>query len=90
MALKRQNARPAPPTCFTVGGHMERLRSVLRSGDCFSLKALAVSGDELLKLGFSGTELGKALSQILDYVIEHPSGNRKELLLALAKEIKRN
>lgn len=69
-------------------GHMELLRSVLRSDDCFSLKALAVSGDELMSLGFSGTELGRTLSLILDYVIEHPSDNKKELLLALAKEIK--
>lgn len=69
-------------------GHMELLRSVLLSGDCCSLKALAVSGDELLKLGFSGTELGKTLSLLLDYVIEHPSNNKKELLLAMVTEIK--
>lgn len=72
------------------GGHLEQLNSVLRSGDCFSLKELAVSGDELMKLGFSGTELGKALSELLDYVIEHPSDNKKELLLALAERIKQN
>ncbi len=70
------------------GGHLKLLRSVFHSGDCFSLKTLAVSGDELLELGFSGTELGKTLSLLLDYVIEHPSDNKKELLLAMVTEIK--
>ncbi|MFB0919637.1 MAG: CCA tRNA nucleotidyltransferase [Oscillospiraceae bacterium] len=67
-------------------GYVKLLRSVLRGGDCYSLRQLAVSGDELLELGFRGTELGNALSRLLDYVIEHPSDNNKELLLALAKE----
>ncbi len=69
------------------GGHMRLLRSVLRGGECFSLSQLAISGDELLELGFRGTELGKALSLLLDHVIEHPSDNKKELLLALAKKL---
>jgi len=67
-------------------GHLKLLRSVLRSGDCFSLRSLAVSGNELIDLGFVGTEIGKTLSYLLDYVIEHPSENEKERLLLLARE----
>lgn len=66
------------------GGHAGReLRSVLKSGECFSVKHLAVSGDDLLSLGIRGKELGETLRFLLDYVMEHPDNNRRELLLSL-------
>ena len=61
------------------------LRAILKSGECFSLKHLAVSGDDLLALGLRGHELGEMLHFLLDYVMEHPEFNRREILLALAK-----
>lgn len=60
------------------------LKAVLKSGDCFSMKHLAVTGDDLLDLGLEGRALGEMLSFLLDYVIDHPENNRRELLLALA------
>ena len=66
------------------------LKAVLKSGDCFSLKHLAIGGDELLALGLSGRALGGTLNALLDYVIEHPEANRPEPLLALAEEWIRN
>ena len=68
------------------GENLDReLRAVLKSGECFSLKHLAVSGDDLLELGLRGHELGEMLRFLLDYVMEHPEFNRREILLALAK-----
>lgn len=68
------------------GISMEKeLRAVLKSGECFSLKYLAVSGDDLLELGLRGPELGEMLNFLLEYVMEYPDNNRRELLLALAK-----
>ena len=67
------------------GGHESReLRRILKSGECFSLKHLAVSGDELQALGLSGRAVGEMLDFLLDYVMEFPDNNRRELLLALA------
>ncbi len=67
------------------GGHCRReLREVLKSGECFSLKHLAVRGDDLLALGLRGKALGDMLNFLLDYVIEFPENNRRELLLSLA------
>ena len=66
------------------GRHSKALKAVLKSGDCFSMKHLAVTGDDLLELGLKGRELGEMLSFLLDYVIDHPENNRRELLLALA------
>lgn len=60
------------------------LKAVLKSGDCFSMKHLAVTGDDLLALGLEGRELGRMLDFLLDYVIEFPQFNRRELLLSLA------
>ena len=62
----------------------KELRAVLKSGECFSLKHLAVTGDDLLELGLKGTELGEMLRFLLDYVMEHPDKNRREILLGLA------
>ena len=61
------------------------LKSVLRSGECFSMKHLAVTGDDLLALGLRGRELGEMLNFLLDYVMEYPRNNRRELLLSLAR-----
>ncbi|MEA5151706.1 MAG: hypothetical protein VB039_03770 [Oscillospiraceae bacterium] len=61
------------------------LKGVLRSGECFSMKHLAVTGDDLLALGLRGRELGEMLNFLLDYVMEYPRNNRRELLLSLAR-----
>lgn len=60
------------------------LKAVLKSGECFSVKHLAIGGDELLELGLRGRELGDMLVFLLDYVMEYPDNNRREILLALA------
>ena len=60
------------------------LRSVLKSGECFSLRQLAVTGDDLMALGLRGRAVGEMLEFLLDYVIDYPENNRRELLLSLA------
>ena len=60
------------------------LRAVLKSGDCFSLRQLAVTGDDLTALGLKGKAVGEMLDFLLDYVIDYPENNRRELLLSLA------
>lgn len=67
------------------GDNVSQLKAVLKSGECFSMKHLAVTGDDLLELGFKGKELGDMLGFLLDYVIEHPQRNKRELLLSLAE-----
>lgn len=63
----------------------KELKAVLKSGECFSLKHLAVTGDDLLSLGLKGPELGEMLKFLLDYVMEYPDNNKREILLELAK-----
>lgn len=66
------------------GSSSRELKAVLKSGECFSMKHLAISGDDLTALGLKGRELGEMLNFLLDYVIEYPDNNRRELLLSLA------
>ena len=66
------------------GQSIRALRAVLRSGECFSLDRLAVTEDDLRVLGLQGPALGDMLQFLLDYVIEYPENNRRELLLSLA------
>ena len=62
----------------------DELRAVLKSGECFSIRHLAVTGDDLVELGLRGRELGEMLNFLLDYVMDYPENNRRELLLSLA------
>jgi len=62
----------------------KEFRAVLKSGECFSIKHLAVTGDDLLALGLKGAELGEMLRFMLDYVMEYPERNKRETLLELA------
>ncbi len=64
------------------------LRAVLSSGECWCLSSLAVGGEELRALGYSGRELGEALARLLEHVIDRPQDNKREVLCELAKERK--
>ena len=58
-------------------------------GDCLSLKALAVTGDDLIASGIPrGKEIGRILNRLLDEVLKDPSANEKSLLLDRAAFLK--
>ncbi len=58
------------------------------SHQCVSLKTLAISGSDLIALGWKpGKELGEALNTLLDLVLEDPTHNTKEWLSAQAKNM---
>lgn len=63
-----------------------RLRAVLRSGECWSLASLAITGGDLAALGYAGRELGEELRRLLEHVIDCPEDNRPEILCKLASE----
>ena len=69
-------------------GHLKLLGKVIKSGECFSIKQLAVSGDDLMDLSFRGIELGGILSSLLEHVLEHPQNNERAFLLDMAKHKK--
>lgn len=60
----------------------------IRSEDgCLSLKDLAVNGNDLVKIGFSGRTIGTMLNWLLDQVMEETLPNDREILLAWAQRV---
>lgn len=58
---------------------------VVRRGDCTSVKDLAIGGEDMKAIGLSGRAIGQMLQRALDAVIEDPSLNTREQLLALVR-----
>ncbi len=56
-------------------------REILNSQQCFSLKDLAVNGNDLAELGLKGKEIGSALKLLLEAVIDSKAENSKESLI---------
>lgn len=57
---------------------------VLENKECFSLKDMAVSGNDLIAAGIApGKEIGITLRKLLEIVLDDPECNRKEYLLSL-------
>jgi tRNA nucleotidyltransferase (CCA-adding enzyme) len=62
-------------------------REIVEREECVSQKDLKINGKDLISLGMKpGRELGKLLDSLLSEVLENPSLNRHETLLALAEE----
>ena len=62
------------------------LKQIIENNEPYSIKMLAVSGNDLLQVGISGQEVGKTLNYLKNIVIEHSDYNTKEYLLNLIKK----
>ena len=63
------------------------LNRELEKGNCFSLKQLAVNGNDLLALGLSGPEVGQTLQNLLNQVMDGTLPNRRGALLAAVQKM---
>lgn len=61
-------------------------REVLASGVCLNLRQLALTGEDLLQLGYKGAQIGEKLAMLLDYVLTKPESNNREDLMELLRE----
>lgn len=57
---------------------------IMARGECLKTSQLAVSGKDLMQLGFGGREIGKMLKALLDMVIDGKISNDKESLTEFA------
>lgn len=62
------------------------LELVLAEGACFSLRQLAVKGNDLTALGLRGPAVGRALEELLELVIDEKLPNERGMLLEYVKE----
>ncbi len=61
---------------------------LMSESECFSLKQLAVNGNDIKALGFSGKEIGLVLDALLQEVLDEKIENEKTALLIRAKNMK--
>ena len=65
----------------------EIYRQILVEEECVTLRQMAVTGRDLMKLGMKpGKELGDMLNELLEMVIDAPERNTKEFLSEYVKQ----
>ncbi len=90
-ALARADAqakgRPVDEELATLERLVGRVEGVLAAGQALTVRALAVDGHDLMReLGMRpGRQLGETLEALLQAVLDDPTANERERLLALAR-----
>ena len=54
---------------------------IIENNECRSLKNLDINGNDLIKIGLHGAEIGENLKELLNLVIEEKTPNKKDKLL---------
>lgn len=94
LKVKRGDNLAQHPAYLGRQQHIDQLEQmldvVLREDQCFSLKQLAVKGDDLLALGLRGPAVGKALEALLDLVVEEKLPNDRRVLLDYVEGMEEN
>ena len=86
MLLEAQRAASDRQALENLGKTQECWSEICRQGQCVSLKTLAITGRDLIRLGCRpGPGLGELLEAALHEVLEEPNKNTKEYLEAFAK-----
>ena len=73
---------------LSFAGVEEILKEIEAENACLTLKDLAISGHDLMALGFSGPAIGKTQRYLLEQVLEERLPNEKEALLTAAKNLR--
>ena len=67
-----------------------KLNGIISNKECYSVKELAVNGNDLIANGFTqGKDIGDILMALLSFVINDNNLNTKDKLLELAQELKK-
>ena len=87
---KAQNFTLTAPRMKTYEEIEALYYKIKEDGEAFSLKDLAVNGNDLMKLGFKGKEIGEILNALLSHVLDFPCNNNKEFLIGFATKQRKN
>lgn len=64
------------------------IREIITGGECISIRQLDVNGNDILKLGFCGSEIRSVLEELLQNVMRDEIKNEYEQLICYAKSLK--
>lgn len=77
-----ESARQRLTICAALEEQMDKLAWM---GERLTVKDLTLNGNDLLALGLSGPDIGKAQQKLLAHVLDYPEDNTPEKLTALLK-----
>ena len=83
-ALLAASGEDAARVCAKLSNQEALLEKILQSGECVSLRGLAVNGRDFPAL--QGRSAGEMLRRLLDHVLAFPEDNNRQTLLRLAEE----
>ena len=69
-----------------IDGLIETGYRIIEKGECRNLHMLEINGNDLIKTGLKGAEIGVALNQMLNLVIEEKLPNEHDILLNYIKQ----
>lgn len=92
LEIKRGDTLAKAPECYfrleTLAELENILDAVIAEKACFSLRDLAINGNDLIAIGVdSGQEIGRILNHLLEGVIDDVYDNEKDILIEKAKEM---
>ena len=83
--MKTHNPDKVSDTCSTLYNIKKICEHIIADNEPYKLSQLKINGNDLLSLGYNGSEIKKELDYLLDKVIENKENNNREYLLSLAK-----
>ena len=87
MAQSDVNRQERQETLEQIG---EMYEKIIEQKHCLRLRDLAVNGRDLLAVGIpSGTCVGNILNALMEWVLDNPQNNEKELLMEKVKELQK-
>lgn len=66
-----------------ISNHKKLLEEIKNSNEPYKISHLNITGNDIVKLGFRGEQIGEKLTFLLDEVIKNPELNTREKLLNL-------
>lgn len=74
---------------YRARSSLSDVEEILAAGECISLSQLAINGGDLIAIGYKpGRDISRALQDMLDFVIEYPDKNKKDILINLFTTLK--
>ncbi len=84
-----ENAEAAADVREAISGgsslSCDAIKKIRATGFCTKISDLAVSGNDLISIGFCGKDIGKTLALLFEEVTVDPSKNNKEYLIKYAR-----